>query len=52
MITQHITLDDLERIAFESGGRITITVDAVRRIAYLRRGRVRYVAPLAEERAA
>ena len=50
MRTEHITLDRLRQIERESGGRITITVDAVRRIAYLRRGRVRYVAPLAEGR--
>ena len=51
MITRAVSLDHLRQIEHESGGRITITVDAVRRIAYLRRGRVRYVAPLAEERA-
>lgn len=52
MTTEPTTLAHLQRIARESGGRITITVDSVRRIAYLRRGQVRYVAPLAEERAA
>ena len=50
MTTEHTTLEHLQRIAFESGAQIT--VDAVRRIAYLRRGRVRYVAPLAEAGAA
>lgn len=46
MITRTTTLDDLQRIAFESGAQIT--VDATRGIAYLRRGRVRYEAPLDE----
>ena len=50
MITRAVSLDDLRQIERESGARIT--VDATRRVAYLRRGRVRYVAPLAEERAA
>jgi len=49
MTTRTVTLDHLERIAFESGGRLRITVDATRRIAHLRRGQVRYVAPLAED---
>jgi hypothetical protein len=44
MRTVRTTLDHLERIAHD--GRHTITVDAVRRVAYLRRGRVRYEAPL------
>jgi len=47
MTTQTVTLDHLERIAFESGGRLRITVDATRGLAYLRRGQVRYEAPLA-----
>jgi len=49
MKTTPTTLDHLERLAFESGGRLRITVDATRRIAHLRRGQVRYVAPLAED---
>jgi len=48
MTTQTVTLDHLERIAFESGGRLRITVDATRRVAYLRRGQTTYVAPLGE----
>jgi hypothetical protein len=47
MTTRRITLDRLEQIAH--AGRHTITVDATRRIAYLRRGQTKYVAPLAEE---
>lgn len=50
MTTTRITLDRLEQIAFESGAHIT--VDATRRVAYLRRGQVRFVAPLVEERVA
>jgi len=46
MTTHTVTLDRLQQIAHE--GRHEITVDAVRKVAYLRRGRVRYVAPLEE----
>ena len=48
MTTETVTLDHLQRIAFESGGRLQITVDATRRIAFLRRGQVRYEAKLEE----
>lgn len=46
MRTKRVTLAELERIAFEGGARLQITVDATRRIAYLRRGQVRYEAEL------
>lgn len=46
MTTHTVTLDDLERLAFDSGAQIA--VDSTQRKAYLRRGRVLYVAPLAE----
>ena len=49
MNTRRVALDELQRIALD--GRHQITVDSVRGIAYLRRGRVRFEAPL-EERAA
>ena len=44
MTTTTVTLDRLQQIAHD--GRHQITVDASRGIAYLRRGRVRYEAPL------
>ena len=47
MITTRISLDELQRIAFD--GRHQITVDSTRQVAYLRRGRVRYIAALPEE---
>jgi len=46
MTTITITLDRLQQIAHD--GRHVITVDVARKVAYLRRGRVRYVAPLEE----
>ena len=46
MTTRHVTLADLQRIARDSGQRVT--VDSVRRVAYLRLVRCRYEAPLAE----
>ena len=48
MTTRRITLDHLQRIAFESGGRLQIAVDATRGIAFLRRGQVRFEAKLEE----
>ena len=44
MTTVIVTLTDLQRIARDSGQRVT--VDSVRRVAYLRLVRVRYEAPL------
>ena len=41
-----VTLDRLEHIAFTSG--IPAYVDATRGVAFLRRGQVRYEAPLRE----
>ena len=46
MTTRRVTLDDLERIAFDGGHQIT--VDRARGIAYLRRGQVWLEAPLEE----
>ena len=50
MTVHYVTLTHLEDIARRHGLRLT--VDGVKRLAYLRVGQTRYVAPMAEECAA
>lgn len=47
MIAVLVTLEHLQEIARR--GALTVTVDAVKHIAYLRVGRTKYYAPLAED---